>query len=95
MTHDKLKKGLVERIARMGSHRHALGAAREQLVTRAKQQLDSIGPVIEELSRAAEEDVGGIYTHRRLQTLLDERERLTRVIANQEERANAAPGTKP
>lgn len=95
MNHGKMKSGLVERLAKMGAHRHALGGAREQLIARAREQLDAIGPVIEEFSKAAEHDVGGVYTQRRLRTLLDERERLQAVIAQQEERARAAPGTRP
>lgn len=93
--HEGTKKGLVTRLATMGAHRHALSTARAQLVDRAREQLDSIGPVIEDLSRAAEHDVGDVYTQRRLHALLSERQRLEAVLVQEAERARAAPGTRP
>ena len=81
-----VRNDLVTRIAKMGAHRVTLRDARAQLIQRAHEQLDSMAPTIAELERAVEVDKGGILSQRRLRTLLKERERLQRVLADDQER---------
>jgi hypothetical protein len=81
-----IRHDLVTRIAQMGAHRVTLRAARASLIQRAHEQLDAMAPTVAELERAVEAGKGGILSQRRLRTLLKERERLQRVIADDQER---------
>ena len=73
----------------MGAHRVGVRTARQQLVARAQEQLDSIGPTIATLEHAVEAGKGGILCQRRLRTLLTERNRLEQVVAQDRERRDA------
>ncbi len=84
----EIHEGLVSRVAKMGAHKHTLREAREQLIGRAREQLDSMGPAIATLEHAVDAGKGGIFTQRRLRTMLKERERLQRVIADHQERSD-------
>lgn len=75
-----LRGRLASGVAKMGAHRKALGAAREQLVSRAQEQLDSMRDTIATLEQAVEAGKGDILCQRRLRTLLSERQRLQAVI---------------
>lgn len=82
----KLRGELVKRVARIGAHTQAVRAGRDQLVKRAQEQLDTIGPTITTVEQAVEAGKGGILMQRRLRTLLSERERLQRIVADHQER---------
>jgi len=80
------KDELTKRLAKIHGHSVETRTMREALVARARKQLDSITPVIEQIEEHVEADrAGGILGHRRLKTLLHERKRLERLIARQEE----------
>lgn len=86
MNQDELTGKMIKALARAGAHRKNVGDAREALVRRAREQLDSIGPTIATMEAAVENDSGGILSARRLRTLLRERQRLEAVIARHEAR---------
>ena len=81
-----LRDGLVSRIAKMGAHRQGVQGARDQLIARAKEQLDTMGPAIAAIEHAVDAGQGGILAQRRLRTLIKERDRLQQVIATDQER---------
>lgn len=80
------RETLIHHIARTGAHRKSLRDARETLIGRAREQLEAMAPTVAELERAVEAGKGGILAQRRLRTLLTERGRLERVLADHQER---------
>jgi chorismate synthase len=71
---------LTHHLAQIGAHRQGIRTAREKLLDRAQEQLDSIGPTIETLEAAVQAGVGDELSARRLRTLLTERSRLTQIL---------------
>ena len=84
------KKELVKHIARAGGHLHEVRGAREKLVQRAREQLDTMAPAIATLEAAVEAGQADILGQRRLRTLLSERSRLAKVVEDHDERTRRA-----
>lgn len=84
--HKKLRGDLIQRVARVGAHTQAVRAGRDELVRRAQEQLDSIGPAIAAIEHGVEAGKGDILAQRRLRTLLSERDRLQTIVADHQER---------
>jgi len=74
------KKKLEAGYAKVRGHQQALQGAREKLVQRAREQLDSMIPVVEAWEKKVEQGTAGLHGQRRLKTLLQERDRLLRIV---------------
>jgi hypothetical protein len=78
---------LAMRLAQLQAHRGPVQEARRKLIARTREQLDSMEGTIHTIEQHLEAGgAGGIYGHRRLRTLLKERERLQHILAMDEAR---------
>jgi len=77
------RETMIGHMARLEAQRRPLGDALRQLLQKADEQLDSMGPTIHLVEQHVQAGLGGgILAQRRLRTLLAERARLIQVIAD-------------
>lgn len=79
---------LITTLGRLEAHRTNIRDARERLMVHVRERLGDVNRTLGVIDRAREEDPdsGGILTHRRHETLLDERDRLNAVLRDHENR---------
>jgi hypothetical protein len=77
---------LITSLGRLEAHRANLRAARERLMAHVRERLDDVNRTLGavEQARGEDPDSGGILTHRRHETLLNERERLNAILRDHE-----------
>jgi len=76
------KDTLIKVAAKLEAHKRGITKAKDKLVARANEQLDSMPETIASVERHVDAGIGGgIFGHRRHLTLLDERKRLQRITA--------------
>jgi hypothetical protein len=76
-----MKKKLHAAAADIGANRKALQKARQDLVARARAQLDTVHGPIEAGAKALDKGKGGVLHHRYVRTRSNERDRLRAVVA--------------